>query len=282
MKALRRLLSISKPSPSLLFSQRLSLFSSATNPSFSNSFSSSDDGDEEEGSGIYRNKLKFQRPRAITRRRWEENLNLGNSGSFIGTVTHPLRVVNNNGGPFGVHTGLRVRNSPKSESSFWILLKMWEEMAELSVKHLKPNDFIYVSGRLGSYTKVDQNGNLSMRYKLDVKELNYVSQHGHRLSSKNHKEPQCIEGGGDLDKYKDRLHLWQVFFSNPYEWWDNREGKKNPRQPDFKHKDTGEALWLSRNDPPWIEKQLQLLDERMPKQRHGEQRSCVSEWQYDE
>lgn len=89
-------------------------------------------------------------------------------------------------------------------------------------------------------------------------------------------------GGGDLDKYKDRLHLWQVFFSNPYEWWDNREGKKNPRQPDFKHKDTGEALWLSRNDPPWIEKQLQLLDERMPKQRHGEQRSCVSEWQYDE
>lgn len=119
MKALRRLLSISKPIPSLLFSQRLSLFSSATNPSFSNSFSSSDDGDEEEGSGIYGNKLKFQRPRAITRRRWEENLNLGNSGSFIGTVTHPLRVVNNNGGPFGVHTGLRVRNSPKSESSFW-------------------------------------------------------------------------------------------------------------------------------------------------------------------
>lgn len=44
---------------------------------------------------------------------------------------------------------------------------MWEEMAELSVKHLKPNDFIYVSGRLGSYTKVDQNGNLSMRYKVE-------------------------------------------------------------------------------------------------------------------
>lgn len=43
---------------------------------------------------------------------------------------------------------------------------MWEEMAELSVKHLKPNDFIYVSGRLGSYTKVDQNGNLSIRYKV--------------------------------------------------------------------------------------------------------------------
>lgn len=45
-------------------------------------------------------------------------------------------------------------------------LKMWEPMAELSVKRLKPNDFIYVSSRLCSYTKADRNGNLIMRYKV--------------------------------------------------------------------------------------------------------------------
>lgn len=35
---------------------------------------------------------------------------------------------------------------------------MWGEMAELALNHFKENDFIYVSGTLGSYTKADHNG----------------------------------------------------------------------------------------------------------------------------
>ncbi|CAB4296417.1 unnamed protein product [Prunus armeniaca] len=315
MKALRLLTQFRKPSPSLLFSQRRAIFSSssAANPRVSNSFSDED----REGSGVYRRALKFQRPTTITRRRREENLdnfgsfigtvwhprqedlgnsgsfigtvwhpwqeNLGNSASFIGTVTRPLRVVNNNDrGPFGVHTVLRVKNSPQSDSPFWILLKMWGEMAELSFKHLKPNDFIYVSGCLGSYTSVGQNGNSRLHHELVVQELNYVAQHGQGSSSKTYEEPQSDGGGAVSEKYKDRLHLWQVFFANPYEWWDNREDKLNPRQPDFKHKDTGEALWLSSGDPPWIKRQLELLDTRMAEQGHGQKRFRVSKWEYDE
>ncbi|XP_042973600.1 protein OSB1, mitochondrial-like [Carya illinoinensis] len=45
--------------------------------------------------------------------------------------------------------------------------------------------------------------------------------------------------------------LWQPFFANPVDWWDNRKNKKNPKYPDFKHKDTGEALWVEgRYNPP--------------------------------
>ncbi|XP_021820893.1 protein OSB1, mitochondrial-like [Prunus avium] len=315
MKALRLLTQFSRPSPSPLFSQRLALFSSssAANPRVSNSFS---DGDRE-GSGVYRRALKFQRPTTITWRRREENLhnfgrfigtvwhpwqeNLGNSGrfigtvwhpgqenldnsaSFIGTVIHPLRVVNSNDrGQFGVHTVLCVKNSPQSDSTFRILLKMWDEMAELCFKHLKPNDFIYVAGRLGSYTKADQNGNSRLYHELVVRKLNYVAEHGQGPSSKTSEEPQSDGGGAVLEKYKDRLHLWQVFFANPYEWWDNREDKLNPRQPDFKHKDTGESLWLSPGDPPWIKGQLELLDTRMAEQGHGQKRFRVSKWEYDE
>lgn len=47
-----------------------------------------------------------------------------------------------------------------------ILLKMWDEMAVLSFKHLKPNDFIYVSGHLCSYTKDDVNGNLRLQHEV--------------------------------------------------------------------------------------------------------------------
>lgn len=69
--------------------------------------------------------------------------------------------------------------------------------------------------------------------------------------------------GSFLEKQRERLHLWQVFFASPYEWRDLRKRKVNPRQPDFKHKSTGEALWLSSHDPPWVTRQLELQDSRM-------------------
>lgn len=32
--------------------------------------------------------------------------------------------------------------------------------------------------------------------------------------------------------------------SHPNEWWDNRTNKKNPKGPDYKHKETGMGVWL--------------------------------------
>lgn len=76
-----------------------------------------------------------------------------------------------------------------------------------------------------------------------------------------------------MQKRRNRLHLWHIFFASPSEWWDNRNCKTNPRAPDFKHKDTGEVLWLKDTDPPWVRKQLQLQDSRLSK---GEHRSHLS------
>ncbi|CAK0784505.1 hypothetical protein CVIRNUC_007709 [Coccomyxa viridis] len=52
---------------------------------------------------------------------------------------------------------------------------------------------------------------------------------------------------------------WMEFFSNPSAYWDNRQNKRNPRAPDFKHKDDKDSvLWLdSRDTPPWVGAQLQ-------------------------
>ena len=30
---------------------------------------------------------------------------------------------------------------------------------------------------------------------------------------------------------------WERFFQDPNAWWDNRNTKQNPKQPDFRHKD---------------------------------------------
>lgn len=101
--------------------------------------------------------------------------------------------------------------------------------------------------------------------------------------TKQRQANKVAEAGTDV--YKNHNHLWHVFFSDPHEWWDNRKNKKHPRSPDFKHKDTGEALWIDSNDPPWVKSQLQLLDSRMEEQWPGKDvgsSSRVSQWLPDD
>lgn len=57
-------------------------------------------------------------------------------------------------------------------------------------------------------------------------------------------------------------YLRQLFFINPYEWWDNKRIKMYPMQPDIKHKDTSEAPWLHSDTMDWITRRLELLDLR--------------------
>ncbi|KAG6536485.1 hypothetical protein ZIOFF_001543 [Zingiber officinale] len=48
---------------------------------------------------------------------------------------------------------------------------------------------------------------------------------------------------------------WKNLIDNPKDWWDNRSMKLKKTSPDFKHKETGEALWLSSfNTPDWLKK----------------------------
>ncbi|KAF5956578.1 hypothetical protein HYC85_003803 [Camellia sinensis] len=51
---------------------------------------------------------------------------------------------------------------------------------------------------------------------------------------------------------------WKNLVENPDKWWDNRTDKIKERAPDFKHKDTGEALWLN-NCPAWLLSRLPPL-----------------------
>ncbi len=46
---------------------------------------------------------------------------------------------------------------------------------------------------------------------------------------------------------KSKKALWQELADNPSQWFDNRQGKRNPKAPDFKRKNTGEGLWMTYN-----------------------------------
>ncbi|KAF7040160.1 hypothetical protein CFC21_050081, partial [Triticum aestivum] len=54
------------------------------------------------------------------------------------------------------------------------------------------------------------------------------------------------------EKQKKEAELWRNLVDSPQSWWDNRADKRSPKAPDFKHKDTGEALWLSPKTPSWV------------------------------
>jgi hypothetical protein len=70
----------------------------------------------------------------------------------------------------------------------------------------------------------------------------------------------CSSDVNKEERTRERHILWQIFFANPFEWWDERARKHTPKHPDFKHKSTGEALWIRFDDPPWVKKQLNLYD----------------------
>ncbi|KAJ7540618.1 hypothetical protein O6H91_10G023300 [Diphasiastrum complanatum] len=51
--------------------------------------------------------------------------------------------------------------------------------------------------------------------------------------------------------------LWQEFFSDPSQWWDNRLTKIGPKYPDFKHKITREGLWVDGwLNPSWVKEKV--------------------------
>ncbi|KAL3617817.1 Protein osb1, mitochondrial-like [Castilleja foliolosa] len=265
-----------------------------------------DDSDVSDGeSTVYKKALKLQRRTTVK----YEDIS-PNFVSLIGTIVFPFRKCNCN--RFGVHTAVRLNNK------FSVYLKFWDEMAEMSVQHLKPNDFVYVAGCLGSYLKLDENEKTIRFYEnemivlisktvvwpvtsilrkltayfssnysyfqgiirlnsseVDVSEVNFVSRNGLEPAYQNLAmlDPE-VSINEIKQKRRDRLHLWQIFFASPFEWWDDRNRKLNPKAPDFKHKDTGEVLWLNDNDPPWVHKQLQLLDSRLYRRGPGEHRNA--------
>ena len=67
------------------------------------------------------------------------------------------------------------------------------------------------------------------------------------------------QGGGHKDD-----HLWQNWFAQPGDWYDNQFDKKNPNGPDFKSKSIPDpknaqykaGLWI-KDAPPWAKAQLQ-------------------------
>ncbi|CAM0875882.1 unnamed protein product [Alopecurus aequalis] len=241
-------------------------------------------GGEEVESVAYR--MSMLRAPPVVRRRAIISPNLC---SLIGRLNAPVRLCNGSSeeNPLA-YTFLSVTPSSSASSSssnFDVTLQMKGELANVCLKHLKHDDLVYVSGFLNSYGKVSETGERYIYYKIHVKELNYVlDQNKKPMGDNDSADPASSPSASnemlEENKYKDRLRLWQVFFASPSEWWDNRQHKLYVTSPDFKHKDTHEKLWLHPDDPPWVRKQVELIDQQTAEmgRRDGRGRLINPRW----
>lgn len=163
-------------------------------------------------------------------------------------------------------TRLAVKKS--STDTSWISLTFWDELAQVAFQHVQKGQQIYVSGRLISDTVENDDGKQQTYYKVVVQQLNFIEKSFSSATVYDRGSDSLSAGrmvgytAANSDETVEQL--WQAFFANPVDWWDNRKTKRNPKYPDFKHKDTGEALWIEgRYNPPWVKAQLAILDTRM-------------------
>lgn len=59
------------------------------------------------------------------------------------------------------------------------------------------------------------------------------------------------KGHSERKQNPDLESSWKKLVENPQKWWDNRGKKISSKSPDFRHKETGECLWLNRS-PEWV------------------------------
>ncbi|XP_060676368.1 protein OSB2, chloroplastic [Ziziphus jujuba] len=196
---------------------------------------------------------------------WKKEL--CNTVHLIGVVGVPVEIRHiPSSGKVLAWTRLAVKKSPTNTS--WISLTFWDELAHVAFEHVQKGQQIYVSGRLVSDTVENDEGKQQTYYKVVVQQLNFVEKNFSSVASYDRDSDTLTAGkklGNNAGNGSDTTEeLWQAFFANPLEWWDNRRTKRNPKYPDFKHKDTGEALWIEgRYNPPWVKAQLAILDARM-------------------
>lgn len=226
---------------------------------------------ESEGGGA---DFKYPRPESV---KWQKEL--ANTVQLIGYIQKPIEFKNTQAGKASAWTRLAFKPY-KSNETIWFKLKFCEELANIAAIHVKEHDQVYVSGSLDFYKEDGEDNKLSTIPEVNVKALSFVEHERGFPQSEDvnaylqNKETEVKEAEVKLFSSGKKTtmdagsteKLWQAYFAKPDEWWDNRQNKKNPRGPDFKHKNNDEALWIW-SSPSWVKSRLDTLEKTKHEER---------------
>ncbi|XP_039166890.1 uncharacterized protein LOC120292666 [Eucalyptus grandis] len=157
----------------------------------------------------------YPRPQEI---QWRKELT--NSVQLIGIVSTPVEARDLPSGKVVAWTRLAVRKSPTDTT--WINLTFWDELALTASQHLEKGQQIFVSGRLVSDVVESDEGKQQTFYKVVVQQLNFIERNLSPFALNDHASGRNF-GSDPVHNNSSTVELWQAFFANPLEWWDNRK-----------------------------------------------------------
>ncbi|KAL4182237.1 hypothetical protein AMTRI_Chr12g274960 [Amborella trichopoda] len=170
---------------------------------------------------------------------------------LIGKISGPVQIETLEDGRTWAFTVL-VQQKTLDFPHLWIPIIFEGDMAGIAACHLKENDLIYVLGQLSAESPqfTDVNGQAGIQ--VMVHSISYVQEELSWSKKITPSPKQTEENSEDFDKVQKAVAvegLWKELFAKPYNWYDNRFDKRNPRYPDFRNKNSKEALWLDKHTP---------------------------------
>ncbi|KAG0482455.1 hypothetical protein HPP92_010539 [Vanilla planifolia] len=191
---------------------------------------------------------------------------VANSVHLVGTISSDVSLQTQADGSHASVTVLLHENieNLRHSSRFRIPVIFQGDLAEIAACHLKENDHIYVSGQLIGDALLSATNDAKANIKLLARSLNFVE----GANSSDHKkilhkrDKLSSADSGIVKSDNASKSLWEDLLVEAQNWFDNREkklkGLVNPKSPDFKHKETGNGLWLD-TAPGWVLPKLEGL-----------------------
>ncbi|ONK69617.1 uncharacterized protein A4U43_C05F24850 [Asparagus officinalis] len=190
---------------------------------------------------------------------------VANSVHLVGSLAVPVQLQTLPSGAFAVSV-LVQESTKKGTPQLCIPVIFRGDLAHIAACHLKENDLVYVTGQLS--------GEALPREVEDNSEKTVESSQSHiQVVANSLSFVQKTSPGKENDTLYDQdniasdiseetpsnLHLWRDLFDHPEEWWDNRSSKSNRARAAFKHKKSGQQLWINDSTPEWVLSKLDML-----------------------
>ncbi|CAN6439505.1 unnamed protein product [Victoria cruziana] len=170
---------------------------------------------------VQEERVVYPRPSEIP---WQKDI--ANSINLIGIVGTPVQIKHLDSGKVFAWARLAVKTS--ATETLWIGLTFWNELAYVAFQHVEKGQRIYVSGRLISDVVNGDGDKPQAYYKVVVNQLNFIEKSSPLSLYESEKNPMNLgerRGTHSGAQTGTTEELWQAFFANPTEWWDNRSSK---------------------------------------------------------
>ncbi|WOL11993.1 protein OSB3, chloroplastic/mitochondrial [Canna indica] len=183
---------------------------------------------------------------------------VANQVHLIGSVGVPVELQTL---PNGSYSAVSVLSSETTKGSpqFWIPVIFLGDLAQVAARHLKENDVVYVTGQLSGEALPHTNEDARTNIQVLADSLSFVQNEcSVKVDDKSNEKVEQTSGFAEENNLPD-LHLWKDLLANPHDWCDNRLGKGYSKRAAFRHKSSGQQLWINESTPEWILSKLETL-----------------------